>query len=80
MLCDKLDEIGKNVQELKNEEEFVNLYKGAGRMLKRSKVMHHEIKSLTDEFQKFFDDHCKMGKETMVHGYNNIFCLDVKNT
>ena len=62
-LCDKLDEIGKNVPELKNEEEFVNLYKGAGRMLKRSKVMYHEIKSLTDEFQKFFDEHCKGEKE-----------------
>lgn len=62
-LCDKLDEIGRNVPELKNEEEFVNLYKGAGRMLKRSKVMYHEIKSLTDEFQKFFDEHCKGEKE-----------------
>ncbi len=58
-LCDKLDEIGKNVPELKDEEEFVNLYEDAGRMLKRSKVMYNEIKSLTDEFQKFFEEHCK---------------------
>lgn len=58
-LCDKLDEIGKNVPELKDEEEFINLYGIAGSMMKKSKVMHHEIKSLTDEFQKFFDEHCK---------------------
>ena len=62
-LCDKLDEIGKNVPELKDEEEFVNLYGIAGSMMKKSKVMHHEIKSLTDEFQKFFDEHCKGEKE-----------------
>lgn len=62
-LCDKLDEIGRNVPELKDEEEFVNLYGIAGSMMKKSKVMHHEIKSLTDEFQKFFDEHCKGEKE-----------------
>lgn len=58
-LCDKLDDIGKNVPELKDEEEFINLYGIEGSMMKKSKVMHHEIKSLTDEFQKFFDEHCK---------------------
>lgn len=26
------------------------------------KEMHHEIKSLTDEFQKFYDEHCKSGR------------------
>ena len=62
-LCDKLDEIGRNVPELKEEEEFINLYGIAGSMMKKSKVMHHEIKSLTDEFQKFFDEHCKGEKE-----------------
>lgn len=62
-LCDKLDEIGRNVPELKDEEEFINLYGIAGSMMKKSKVMHHEIKSLTDEFQKFFDEHYKEVKE-----------------
>ena len=62
-LCDKLDLIGRNVPELKNEEEFINLYGIAGSMMKKSKVMHHEIKSLTDDFQKFFDEHCKGKKE-----------------
>lgn len=62
-LCDKLDEIGRNVPELKDEEEFINLYGIAGSMMKKSKMMHHEIKSLTDEFQKFFDEHCKGKKE-----------------
>ena len=58
-LCDKLDEIERNVPELKDEEEFINLYGIAGNMMKKSKVMYHEIKSLTNEFQKFFDEHCK---------------------
>lgn len=62
-LCDKLDEIGRNVPELRDEEEFINLYGIAGSMMKKSKVMHHEIKSLTDEFQKFFDGYCKEVKE-----------------
>lgn len=62
-LFDKLDEIERNVPELKDEEEFNILYGIAGGMMKKSKVMHHEIKSLTDEFQKFFDEHCKGGKE-----------------
>ena len=62
-LCDKLDEIGKNVPELKDEEEFINLYGIAGSIMKKSKVMHHEIKSLTDDFQKFFDEHCKGKKK-----------------
>ena len=30
--------------------------------MKKSKVMHLEIKSLLDEFQKFFNDHCKGGE------------------
>lgn len=62
-LCDKLDEIERNVPELKDEEEFINLYGIAGSMMKKSKVMHHEIKSLTDDFQKFSDEHCKGKKE-----------------
>lgn len=58
-LFDKLDEIGRNVPELKDEEEFNNLHGIARNMMKKSKVMHHEIKSLTDEFQKFFDEHVR---------------------
>lgn len=62
-LCDKLDEIGKCVPELKDEDEYINLYGIAGSMMKKSKVMHYEIKSLTSKFQKFFDKHCKEVKE-----------------
>ncbi len=61
-LFDKLDEIGRNVPELKDEDEFVNLLGIVGGMMKKSKVMHLEIKSLLDEFQKFFNDHCKGGE------------------
>lgn len=62
-LFDKLDEIGRNVPELKDEEEFVNLLGIVGAMMKKSKVMHYEIKSLTDEFQKFFNEQYKGEKE-----------------
>lgn len=62
-LFDKLDEIGRNVPELKDEEEFANLLGIVGAMMKKSKVMHYEIKSLTDEFLKFFNDYYKGEKE-----------------
>lgn len=41
----------------------MNLLGIVGGMMKKSKVMHHEIKSLMDEFQKFFNEHCKGEKE-----------------
>jgi hypothetical protein len=62
-LFKKLDEIGRNVPELKNEEEFNNLYSIAGGMMKKSKEMHNEIKSMMNELQKFFDEHSKGEKK-----------------
>jgi hypothetical protein len=41
--------------------------------MKKSKVMHHEIKSLMDEFQKFFNEHC-MGEMEREAAWQNRDC------
>ena len=62
-LFEKLDKIGRNVPELKDEEKFKNLLEIVGWMMKRSRSMSAEIKQVTDEFQKFFDEQCSEEKE-----------------
>ena len=62
-LFEKLDKIGRTVPELKDEEEFKNLLDIVGWMMKRSRAMSGEIKQVKAEFEKFFNEHCKRGKE-----------------
>jgi len=62
-LFDKLNEIARNVPELKDEEEFKNLLDIVDWMMKKSKVMIDEIKLVTEDFELFINEYCDVGKE-----------------
>lgn len=54
-LYDKVNEIDRNVPELRKEEEFVNMLKIVGYMMKKGRDMNSKIKSVIDETQKFMN-------------------------
>lgn len=55
-LYDKVNEINKNVPELRSEEEFVNMLKIVGHMLSKGGEMNDKIKSVIDEIQKYMEE------------------------
>lgn len=63
VLYNRLNEIAKNVPELKDEDEFKNLLGIVGWMMKKSKVMTDEIKLVAEEFEKFFNEYYAMEEE-----------------
>ncbi len=56
-LHDRLEEIAKNVPELKEEKVFVNMHGIVGMMLSKTGVINDEIKMVTDEMEKFIEEH-----------------------
>ena len=59
-LHDKLEEIAKNVPELKKEEEFKNMQAIVGMMLNKTDVINDDIKMMTDEMNKFIEEHVSL--------------------
>lgn len=55
-LHDRLEEIAKNVPELKEEEDFGNMLDIVGMMMGKTKVINDEIKMVTDEMEKFIEE------------------------
>lgn len=55
-LSDKVDEIDKNVPQLRSEEEFVNMLKIVGHLMSKGREMNDQIKSVIEEIQKFLDE------------------------
>lgn len=51
----KVVEIDKNVPQLRNEEEFVNMLKIVGHLTNKGREMNDKIKSVIEEIQKFMD-------------------------
>lgn len=66
-LYDKVNEIDRNVPELRKEEEFVNMLKIVGYMMKKSRDMNSKIKSVIDETQKFMN-----GVQNDMEGENSV--------
>lgn len=56
-LNDKVEEIYKNVPELRDDEEFANMLNIARKMLNKNKKMNGEIKVVMEEIQRFIDEH-----------------------
>lgn len=56
-LHDRLEEIAKNVPELKEEEEFRNMQAIVGMMLSKTGVINNDIKMVTDDMEKFMEKH-----------------------
>ena len=56
-LHDRLEEIAKNVPELKEEEIFRNMQAIVGMMLSKTGVINDGIKMVTDEMEKFIEEH-----------------------
>lgn len=54
-LHDKVNEIDRNVPELRKEEEFGNMLKIVGYMMKKGRDMNSKIKSVIDEIQRFMN-------------------------
>lgn len=57
-LQDKVDEIYKNVPELRNEEEFVKMLKIVGHMMGKGKEMNIQIRTVIELMEKFMNE-CK---------------------
>ena len=57
VLHDRLEDIAKNVPELKEEEVFGNMLGIVGMMMDKIKVINDEIKMVTDEIERFIDEH-----------------------
>lgn len=55
-LHNKVDEIDRNVPQLKNEEEFGNMLKIVGHMMGKGREMNGKIKSVMEEMQRFMDE------------------------
>ena len=55
-LHDKVNEIDRNVPQLKNEEEFGNMLKIVGYMMGKGREMNGKIKSVIEEMQRFMDE------------------------
>ena len=55
-LHDKVDEIDRNVPQLKNEEEFGNMLKIVGYMMGKGREMNVKIKSVIEEMQRYMDE------------------------
>lgn len=66
-LYDKVNEIDRNVPELRKEEEFVNMLKIVGYMMKKGRDMNSKIKSVIDETQKFMN-----GVQNDMEGENSV--------
>lgn len=66
-LYDKVNEIDRNVPELRKEEEFVNMLKIVGYMMKKGRDMNSKIKSVIDETQKFMN-----GVQNDMEGDNSV--------
>lgn len=56
-LHDRLEEIAKNVPELKEEKVFVNMHVIVGMMLSKTGVINDEIKIATNEMEKYIEEH-----------------------
>ena len=56
-LHDRLEEIAKNIPELKEEEIFRNMQAIVGMMLSKTGVINDGIKMVTDEMEKFIEEH-----------------------
>ncbi len=54
-LHEKVNEIDRNVPELRKEEEFGNMLKIVGYMIKKGRDMNSKIKSVIDEIQRFMN-------------------------
>lgn len=54
-LHDKVNEIDRNVPQLKNEDEFGNMLKIVGHMMGKGREMNGKIKSVIEEMQKLMD-------------------------
>ena len=65
-LYDKVNEIDRNVPELR-KEEFVNMLKIVGYMMKKGRDMNSKIKSVIDETQKFMN-----GVQNDMEGENSV--------
>lgn len=57
VLHDRLEDIAKNVPELKEEEVFGNMLGIVGMMMDKTKVINDEIKMVTDEIERFIEEH-----------------------
>jgi len=57
VLHDRLEDIAKNVPELKEEDVFRNMLGIVGMMMDKTKVINDEIKVVTDEIERFIDEH-----------------------
>ena len=66
-LYDKVNEIDRNVPELRKEEVFVNMLKIVGYMMKKGRDMNSKIKSVIDETQKFMN-----GVQNDMEGENSV--------
>ena len=66
-LYDKVNEIDRNVPELRKEDEFVNMLKIVGYMMKKGRDMNSKIKSVIDETQKFMN-----GVQNDMEGENSV--------
>jgi len=66
-LYDKVNEIDRNVPELRKEEAFVNMLKIVGYMMKKGRDMNSKIKSVIDETQKFMN-----GVQNDMEGENSV--------
>lgn len=55
-LHDRLEDIAKNVPELKKEKDFGNMLDIVDMMMWKTKVINDEIKNVTDEMEKFIEE------------------------
>ena len=54
-LHDKVNEIDKNVPELKNEDEFLDMLKIVGHMMGKGREMNDKIRTMIEEMEKFIE-------------------------
>lgn len=58
-LYDKVNEIDKNVPELRDEEEFVNMLKIVGHMMDKGKEMNDQIRAVIEKTENFMEGYKK---------------------
>lgn len=60
-LHDKVNEINKNVPELNNEDEFINMLKIVGYMMGKGREMNDQIRAVIEEMEKFMEGYKENG-------------------
>lgn len=60
-LHDKVNDIDKNVPELKNEDEFLNMLKIVGHMRGKGREMNDQIRTVIEEMEKFMERYKENG-------------------